>query len=999
MRGFQLLLYILFSLFALLDRKPSYCQKNEGMVLHKIDEQNGLSDNNVQCIYKDKNNFVWIGTALGLNLMDGSDITVFRHETSNPNSLNNNNITAIIGDSKGLLWIGTGDGVNSFDLTTRKFAYYPLVEHGSANSQLVSCLLTDHNDNLYVGTLEGLFFLNRKTGKTETLQVPGKKRELEANNAITDLAIDATGKIWISTYNGLWSYDENKDHFTHEIDAQNDSLFTGLFTYLLIDHSGIIWIGTWDKGLKKYDPIKKRVYTFRVNQNEDISSLTEIKQPNGNYILWVNGNTWAFDPSDNKMIALPVWSGFSKTPLTNNIYTSEDSWVWIGTHQGLYFYNPSKSLFMHHRFSGAITSQVVSLLQWNNKILVSGSGDNFLKAYDNNFRETDDYSKEIRSKDISCLSLKFSGNNTIKAGTSKGIADINLIKHKVIFHHLDYLAKNFISGNFITTLLKDKHNNWWIFPWRYGIWVTDSSYHNFHQVFNNFLVENDRPKPLVIADAKEDKDGNLWFADLDEGIIFYNSTTHTFSKAFTNVLGEKKVTSQILYYHDHFFSFSGTNIYTWNPDRLQIEKIKLPSQNDKPISSIGIDSTGNLWIATQKGLLVYNFKNNVFDRFTTADGLITNEVDATLLCTKNGTMIIGSPDYLSSFVPSRLLSSIDHPPHIQLIEVVANGREIAFDSLHKMSFGHTINNFIFKWTITDYNNPVNNHYYYQLKGIDETWRSAGNHGEVEFANLSPGKYTLLLKAENSNGVNADKILSMSFTILLPFWQTWWFFTLVFLAIAGFFYSLYRYRLKQALQIEKLRNKISLDLHDDIGSTLSSISILSEMALHENQPAETEEMLHEIKENSLSLMERMDDIVWSINPHNDSLENLFLRIKEFASKLFEAKGINYSIHIDENIKHIQLQMEYRQHIYLIMKEAINNLVKYSEANEAKIEAHHHGSHFNILIKDNGKGFDVQKPRSGNGLNSMKTRAKEMKAELKINSVIDQGTSIFVSVKIK
>ena len=149
------------------------------LVLHKIDEQNGLSDNDVQCIYKDKNNFVWIGTASGLNLMDGSDITVFKHEAGNPNSLNNNNITAISGDSKGLLWIGTGDGVNSFDLTTRKFAWYPLVEKGSTKkNQAVSCLITDHNDNVYIGTLEGLFFLNRKTGKTETLHVPGDKRKL-----------------------------------------------------------------------------------------------------------------------------------------------------------------------------------------------------------------------------------------------------------------------------------------------------------------------------------------------------------------------------------------------------------------------------------------------------------------------------------------------------------------------------------------------------------------------------------------------------------------------------------------------------------------------------------------------------------------------------------------------------------------------------------------------------------------------------------------------------
>jgi len=148
-----------------------------------------------------------------------------------------------------------------------------------------------------------------------------------------------------------------------------------------------------------------------------------------------------------------------------------------------------------------------------------------------------------------------------------------------------------------------------------------------------------------------------------------------------------------------------------------------------------------------------------------------------------------------------------------------------------------------------------------------------------------------------------------------------------------------------------------------------------------------------------LLERMDDIVWSINPKNDSLESLFLRIKEFASKLFEAREINYTIQVDEGISNIQLQMEYRQHIYLIMKEAINNLVKYSESKEASINVMHAGHYLEINIDDNGKGFDAQKVTLGNGLQNMELRAKEMGAVLKINSVNDEGTHIFLSVKIK
>jgi signal transduction histidine kinase len=195
----------------------------------------------------------------------------------------------------------------------------------------------------------------------------------------------------------------------------------------------------------------------------------------------------------------------------------------------------------------------------------------------------------------------------------------------------------------------------------------------------------------------------------------------------------------------------------------------------------------------------------------------------------------------------------------------------------------------------------------------------------------------------------------------------------------------------------VRNKISLDLHDEIGSTLSAISILSEMALHEKKDTETALMLEEIKQNSISVMERMDDIVWNINPDNDSMEQLFLRIKIFAAKLFEAKGINYKIDIDEDVNRINVLMEYRQHIYLIMKEAINNLVKYSDCTEAAIIVSYNTKLLFIVIKDNGKGYNANTITFGNGLNSMKKRAEEMNAEIDMRSKINEGTTIQLFIK--
>ena len=158
-------------------------------------------------------------------------------------------------------------------------------------------------------------------------------------------------------------------------------------------------------------------------------------------------------------------------------------------------------------------------------------------------------------------------------------------------------------------------------------------------------------------------------------------------------------------------------------------------------------------------------------------------------------------------------------------------------------------------------------------------------------------------------------------------------------------------------------------------------------------------MSEINDSSINLMEKMDDIVWSINPRNDSLENLLIRIKRFATALFEAKNIDYNIGIQENINRIKLHMEYRQHIYLILKEAINNLVKYADASKADIDVSFNGGVLTIRIQDNGKGFIKQEYFTGNGMLSMKNRAELMQASLEIDSKPNQGTIVILHIKIE
>ena len=219
--------------------------------------------------------------------------------------------------------------------------------------------------------------------------------------------------------------------------------------------------------------------------------------------------------------------------------------------------------------------------------------------------------------------------------------------------------------------------------------------------------------------------------------------------------------------------------------------------------------------------------------------------------------------------------------------------------------------------------------------------------------------------------------------------------LALFAVLSFF--VYRnYRTRQKLKLQTLRNKIARDLHDDVGSTLSSISIFSQMA--QEQSKETIPLLETIGESSRKMLDAMADIVWTINPENDQFEKIILRMRSFAYELLGAKNIDFEFEADEDVAKMKLPMEVRKNLYLIFKEATNNLVKYSGASRVFFTVKKEVNNLTMLIRDNGKGFDTGNVKEGNGLINMKKRAGEIGALFSIDSLPGNGTTIQLKIAV-
>jgi signal transduction histidine kinase len=207
-------------------------------------------------------------------------------------------------------------------------------------------------------------------------------------------------------------------------------------------------------------------------------------------------------------------------------------------------------------------------------------------------------------------------------------------------------------------------------------------------------------------------------------------------------------------------------------------------------------------------------------------------------------------------------------------------------------------------------------------------------------------------------------------------------------------------LENELAIEKLRNRISGQLHDDIGSTLSGVSIYSQMAndlLDKGKHEDAKKSLGVIQNSADEMVEKLGDLIWSVNPKQDSLEMLFERLEQYAIQMCSAKNIRFNITVPQNFKHINLPAEYRYNIYLFCKEAINNAAKYSLAGLLEMTVKQYDNLLKIAVYDNGKGFDAAAVKRGNGLNNMQKRAEEMGAAFNLQSTVDKSTVITLTVK--
>jgi len=1006
---------------------------------------NSLVSHHIETVYAGRNGMIWIGTQQGLDRLDPATgvFTHFFHE-ENPSSLSDNEVKTILEDHEGILWIGTNKGLNRLDPRTKKITrlLHSPSDSATISNDQIRVIYEDKQGTLWVGTGSafgenygtppfngGLNRFDRKTGTfTRYLHDPANSHSL-ADSRVRAIFEDSRGTFWVGTAgDGLHTMDREKGTFTRysydpahpeklsrppqlKIDERIDDWADDHITFITEDVTGSIWIGTFGNGINRYDPVTRKV-THLSNTDEEI------------------GNT---------KIDAPFWA-----------FTSKDGVLWIG-----YFENVYNVDLLQTNIPHVSTDNVVYCIYEDTSGVLWYGGEfglvrrDRVKKTEEHFVHDPNDPRSLSSTAVSSIYEDRQG--VLWVGTSTGLTRFNK-KDRSFTRFKSNLQRNhdefYLS---IDDIYEDSRGNFWIATADEGLKRMDRQ---TGAVLQYPYESNDSTSTSTkrIRRLYEDRNGTLWIGTLGGGLNRFTRTgkqQHFLYRADVNDILEDfegvlwVATSKGLYKRDHksdrfeHFVYPGTQM-----------------TSDIVISGILEDDQKSLWMNSAIGILELNRSRTELVIYGESHG-VNSQTSGQFAyggCYKSqrGELFFGDGNGYYSFFPNEL-SRNTTPPQILIHQFRVGGKIIdpSKNGLLKKSLAdtkeirlqHDQNFFSFDFTAVHYSDPAENKHLFMLEGLDDSWHIAGDPRTAYFTRVPPGKYTFRVKASNSDGVWAEK--SISVIVLPPWWQTWWAYSSYALAFFACIWVFTWYRARR-LQLEKLhleekvnqrtaeleqslqeryelskkiesqqallneRLRISRELHDDIGSTLGSISIYSEVAKKRtNKKENTNEVLAKIGLASRELIDKMSDIVWSLNPNNESFEQLQNRMMAFAAMMLAPRNILYDLVSDEELKSMHFTSQQRKNIFLIFKEALYNIVKYANCKNVHIVISRQKNGLAMIIQDDGNGFDVGKAFSdevppngeyigGNGIKNMKARADDMHATLYIHSKINEGTTIQLAV---
>jgi ligand-binding sensor domain-containing protein/signal transduction histidine kinase len=974
----------------------------------------GPSKGTIYSIIQDKQGFLWLGTATGLVRYDGYTFKRYAHNPSDSNSISGDFIWNVCEDSSGDLWIGTsGRGLNRYVRHEDKFIRYRNIPYDTTSllGDEVAWVYVDRNNEVWAGSWNwGLNKLNRSTGtftRYTSLQV------FPSNN-INRIFEDRTGRFWVGTRRGLaLFYRTNGRSHIYKPEPKNPRSLSGEYIFAMYEtRDSTVWFGT-DGGICKYN-----------STTDDFTRVTipGLTNPVASLREDISGNLWVGTDGDGLFridLASGEQSHFVMNPrnpdaITSNvilsIYGDRAGMLWLGTvATGLSKLDAHKKKFRH----------VLTDPGTVNAFFEDSEGTLWIATQDGvkRMKQGSPHVEDLtafRGEPVYALCEDGDGSMWI-ARLGSGLYRLNKKTGALKAFGLPSGPQD-NTNRFLTSLFVDSHGDLWIGQSGGGI----SRYDVKRKTFEHHAT---RTQPAFPSDyvwtIHEDRRGYVWCGTWGSGVVRFDPRSGeslVFSKNNTRI-GNTAISGNIVVAIAEdangilWFGTWGDGLNKYDPEADVFTHYTTADglPNDQIYGIVIDDKAGELWLTTGYGLARFDPKSGRCTAYDEADGVQSLEFRRGAAHRgRSGAFYVGGVNGFNMFKPEEIVGN-GNIPQVVLTSVRVLDREITHQS-RSFELSYDENLLAFEFAALDFVEPQKNAYSYKLDGLEHDWVNAGTRRYVSYANLSPGSYVFHVRGSNNDGVWNNDGVSLAFAINPPPWKTWWAFSLYTLVLvaAGVGWRQYEINkirrkdreeaalreaeLRTEIEKQKTRMQIARDLHDEVGSTLSSITFFAQ-AMSESQRSGTNggnRFLTLIAESSSHAKEAMSDIIWSINPTNDSWENITSKLRRYASELFESKGIAHSIEMPPMDLSVNIDPERRRHFWLLFKEIITNVAKHSHCTEVQVRVTVREEHVSLTVSDNGTGFDSSNPPAGHGLKNIEARARLLAATVGLKTSPGEGT---------
>ena len=964
----------------------------------------GLARDSLHCVLSDADGFLWFCTGEGISRYNGYGFRTWRTSDGLPDR----DVRAMIASRDGGFWVGTGGGLARFNSSVprqERFARYPLP--GGPKAASIRSLLEDDSGTVWAGTDSGVFRAAQAVDLTGSADTPQPR--------VNALLQDQARRVWIGASNGLFVRlpDGRLLRF-----SPRDGL-PGDFVAALLEYpAGRLWVGT-SAGLAALhlDSVTGRLIiekTYSVRDGLPDESIRSLFHSAGGSV-WVGTQAGVAElPADGARLhpygvangvpegdmegfaedsAGALWmvtdgggaarlapGGFTSYGESDGLAFSRTASMGLDRSSRLFVITHGPGKLAIDRFDGErFVSQKLGLSPgffpptwpaWHQVGVQGASGDWWVASH----------SGLIRLRDM-------------PLSTSASLNPLQVLR-----------VADGLPADEVVHVFQDSKGNIWLGTWPgladpikgqatgVAVWLKASG------TIRRFS-ERDGLPPLTSFKQDwfhEDRHGQIWMGLYRIGLVRFREGRFQFFGVQDGV-PEGGIRAMYEDAEGRLWLASGRGglgvIQNPQADRLSIARFTtVDGLASDEIQAITADRWGRIYAGTGLGVDRLELPSKRVRHYTVADGLAPGEILDAVRDSK-GDLWFGGLKGVSRLTPRPDRPERALPVRVFGARIAGQAQSVAEAGVTRLrlrDFQPGQNDLQIDFAVTGVNGLSMPLYQYRLEGGDGAWSVPTDQRSVILSNLRPGQYRFLVRAL-AGGHLAGQQAEVVFRVSPHFWERWWFFPGCGVLLAGLAFGAYRYRVANLKEIDRMRTRIARDLHDDVGSALSKIVILSEVALRTGDGGQgTGSTLSRIAETSREVLESVGDLVWAMNARTEHLEDLIRRMRSFSSQVFEAKDVSFRFETADIPVRKPVSPEVLRHVYLIFKEAVNNAARHSRCTEASASLRLEGDELVLTVADNGAGFTTQPGSGHHGIESLKARATALKGT--ISWSVDKGTVV-------